>query len=300
MQRHKHHASNPEILTPKICATAVPCPSEPSVPRLSNPNSARLPPRTVAAMLMAAVVALANSMLGRGRNLCAGDGRDGGTVTQRPDVAFVIFQLQAGIDEQLALFLGAIEILDYRRKCRWHSGDQRLARDLGAGLQDRSFRRGRLQPFIENNFDAAFPQNPLGKNGQRLRHLRQNAIAGLNDHAAMRFVAQTKVIPLDGMHEGRSTRPSLRRPRSRLPRRQTSGAVGAVPGSPRHPLPRERELWLRSARPIFRTSAWWLASIHCWLTSGAETSGASGRHGKGIGQDRQRSGAAHPQADRPG
>src|ERR1700737_4005499 len=111
MQRHKHHASNPEILTPKICATAAPCPSEPSVPRPSNPNPPLLP--------------------------------------QRPDVSFVILQLQAGIDEQLAVLLVAIELLDYRRKCRWHSGDERLARDLGAGLQDRSFRRCRLQPVIE-------------------------------------------------------------------------------------------------------------------------------------------------------
>ena len=140
---------------------------------------------------------LANGMLGRGRNLCASDGLDGGTVTQRPDDALVILQLQAGIDEQLAVFLVAIEFLDYRRKCRWHSGDERLARDLSAGLQDRSFRCGRLQPVIENNFDAAFPQNPLGKKGQRLRHLLQNTIAGLNDHAAMRFVTQAKVISFD-------------------------------------------------------------------------------------------------------
>jgi hypothetical protein len=41
---------------------------------------------------------LADGMLGRGRNLCAGDGLDVGTVTQRPDLAFVILQLQAGID----------------------------------------------------------------------------------------------------------------------------------------------------------------------------------------------------------
>jgi hypothetical protein len=86
---------------------------------------------------------LANGMLGRGRNLSAGGGFDGGTVIQRPDLAFVILQLQAGINEQLATFLGAIEFLKYRRKCRWHSGDERLARDIGAGLQDRSFRCGR-------------------------------------------------------------------------------------------------------------------------------------------------------------
>src|SRR5438132_5785429 len=49
---------------------------------------------------------LANGMLGRGRNLCAGDGLAGPTVTQRPNVAFEILQLQAGIDEQLAVFLG--------------------------------------------------------------------------------------------------------------------------------------------------------------------------------------------------
>src|ERR1700738_5735391 len=78
---------------------------------------------------------LANGMLGRGRNLCAGEGLDGGTVTQRPDLAFVILQLQAGIDEQLAVFLVAIELLDYRRKRRWPSGDERFAGDLGAGSQ---------------------------------------------------------------------------------------------------------------------------------------------------------------------
>ena len=49
---------------------------------------------------------LANSMLSRGRNLCAGDGFDAGTVTQRPDVTFVILQLQAGIDEQFAVPCG--------------------------------------------------------------------------------------------------------------------------------------------------------------------------------------------------
>src|ERR1700730_9095993 len=73
-------------------------------------------------------------MLGRGRNLCAGDGFDGSTVTQRPDLVFVILQVQAGIDEQLAMFLGAIELLNDRRRCRWHSGDERLAEDLGAGF----------------------------------------------------------------------------------------------------------------------------------------------------------------------
>ena len=52
---------------------------------------------------------LADGMLGRRRNICAGDGLNGGTVTQRPDLAFVILQLQAGIDEQPAAFLGAIE-----------------------------------------------------------------------------------------------------------------------------------------------------------------------------------------------
>ena len=75
---------------------------------------------------------LADGMLGRGRNLCAGDGPDGGAVTQRPDLAFVILQFEAGIDEQLAAFVGAIELPNYRRKCRWHSGDERLAGDFVA------------------------------------------------------------------------------------------------------------------------------------------------------------------------
>ena len=39
---------------------------------------------------------LADGMLGRRRNLCVGDGLDGGTVTQRPDVAFVILQFEPG------------------------------------------------------------------------------------------------------------------------------------------------------------------------------------------------------------
>jgi hypothetical protein len=54
-------------------------------------------------------------------------------------------------------------ILERRRQCRWHSGDQRLAGDLGAGLQDRSLRRGGSQPIIENNFDATPLQNFLGE-----------------------------------------------------------------------------------------------------------------------------------------
>src|SRR5438105_832322 len=96
---------------------------------------------------------LANGMLSRRRNLRTGDGLDAGAITQRPDLAFVIIQFQASIDEQLAAFLAAIEFLNYRRKRRWHSGDERFARDLAARLQDRSFRCGRLQPVIENNFD---------------------------------------------------------------------------------------------------------------------------------------------------
>src|ERR1700740_2307317 len=88
---------------------------------------------------------LADGMLGRGWNLCASDGCDAGTITQCPDLAFVILQLQAVIDEQLAAFFGAIQLLNYRRKCRWHCGNKGLAGNLGAGLQDRSLRRGRLQ-----------------------------------------------------------------------------------------------------------------------------------------------------------
>src|SRR5271168_5379669 len=95
---------------------------------------------------------LAYGMLGRRRSLCTGDGLDAGAITQCPDLAFIISQFQAGIDNQLAAFLAAIEFLNYRRNCRWHSGDERLARDLDAGLQDRFFRRGRLQAVIENNF----------------------------------------------------------------------------------------------------------------------------------------------------
>ena len=192
-------------------------------------------------MLMAAVAGLADGMLGRRRNLCAGDGLDRGTVTQRPDLAFVILQLQVGIDEQLAAFLGAIEFLNHRRKCRWHSGDQRLAGDLGAGLQDRSFRRGRLQPVIENDFDAAFPQNSLGENGQRLRHFRQNPIAGLNDHAAMRFVAQAKVIPLDRVHEIVQLGHHFNAREAASSDDECQELAAQFRVRPRHPLPRERE-----------------------------------------------------------
>ena len=51
------------------------------------------------------------------------------------------------------------------------------------------------------SFDAAFAQNSFGESGERLRHFGQDAIAGLNDHAAMRLAAQAKVIFFDGMHE---------------------------------------------------------------------------------------------------
>src|SRR5216684_2605037 len=57
MQRHRNQASQPEILTPRICATADPWPREPSVPRPSNANSDGLPPRMAAAILVEQVVA---------------------------------------------------------------------------------------------------------------------------------------------------------------------------------------------------------------------------------------------------
>src|SRR6266513_4791098 len=132
MQHHKHHASNPETLTPQICATG-------GAMSKRTERSAALEPefRALAAAHGGSNVdgggsGLADGMLGRGRNLCAGDGLDGGAVTQRPDFAFAILQFEAGIDEQLAAFVGAIELLNYRRKCRWHSGDERLAGNLVA------------------------------------------------------------------------------------------------------------------------------------------------------------------------
>src|SRR5215831_14050522 len=143
----------------------------------------------------------ANGMLGRRRNYCAGDGLDRSAVTQRPNLALVILQLQALIDQQFAAFLWAIETLNYWRKRRWHGGDQRLARDLDAGLQYRPFGRSRLQPVIENDFNTAPPQNSLRADSQRLRHFRQKPVTGLNDHAAMRFVTQAEVTPFNTVHE---------------------------------------------------------------------------------------------------
>ena len=65
----------------------------------------------------------------------------------------MILQLQPLIDEQFAALLRAIEVLNYWRKCRRHGGDKRFAGDLGAGLQYRSFRCGRLEAIIENDLD---------------------------------------------------------------------------------------------------------------------------------------------------
>ena len=90
-----------------------------------------------------------------------------------------------------------MKLLNYRRKGRRHGGNQRLASNFGTRLQDRLLRRRRLQPVDENDFDAALPQNSLRKSRQRFRHFWQNSIAGLNDHAAMRLVAQVKEVPLD-------------------------------------------------------------------------------------------------------
>src|SRR5215467_13051269 len=146
-------------------------------------------------------IGLANGMLGRRRNYCAGDGLDRSAVTQRPNLALVILQFQALIDQQFAAFLWAIEALKYWRKRRWNGGDQRLAMDLDARLQYRPFGRGSLQPVSENDFNTAPPQNFLGEDGQRLRHFRQKPVASLNDHAAMRFVTQAKVIPFNTVHE---------------------------------------------------------------------------------------------------
>ena len=55
---------------------------------------------------------LADGMLGGGRNFGAGHSLDGSAVAQRPDLAFVIGQLQAGIDDELAALLEAIEFLN--------------------------------------------------------------------------------------------------------------------------------------------------------------------------------------------
>ena len=35
-------------------------------------------------------------------------------------------------DKQLTAFGGALKLLNYRRKCRWHSGNERLAGDFVA------------------------------------------------------------------------------------------------------------------------------------------------------------------------
>src|SRR5215469_2511761 len=54
---------------------------------------------------------LADGMLGRWRNLCAGDGFNRGAIAQRPDPAFVASKLECGVDEQFAAFLGAVEAM---------------------------------------------------------------------------------------------------------------------------------------------------------------------------------------------
>src|SRR6516164_1168570 len=73
---------------------------------------------------------LANGMLGgRGhRRTC--HRLDRSAVTERPDLPFMILQLQTPIDEQFAAVLRAIEVLNYWRKCRRYGGDQRFAGDL--------------------------------------------------------------------------------------------------------------------------------------------------------------------------
>jgi hypothetical protein len=143
---------------------------------------------------------LADGMLCRRRNRRAGHGPDRCAVAQGPDFAFVMLQLEAGIDQKLAAFFGASELLDHRRKHRRDRGDQGLAGNLDARLQDRFFRGSRLQPVIQNDFNAASLQNSLGEDRQRLRHIRQNSTTSLNNHATQRFVAQMKIIPLDGVH----------------------------------------------------------------------------------------------------
>src|SRR6516165_5452862 len=96
---------------------------------------------------------LANGMLGGWRHRCTCHRLDRGAVTERPDLPFMILQLQSPVDEQFAALFRAIEVLNDWRKCRRHSGDKCFAGDLGAGLQYRSFRRGRLEAIIENNLD---------------------------------------------------------------------------------------------------------------------------------------------------
>src|SRR5258708_26077120 len=71
--------------------------------------------------------------------------------------------------------------------------------DFGSGLQDSPFRGRRYKSVAEQDFDTALPQDFVRKSRQRLRHFRQNAVARLNNHAAMRLVAKAKVVLLDSM-----------------------------------------------------------------------------------------------------
>src|SRR5215469_832319 len=165
MHRHRHHASNPRDFDAENLRDGG------SMSKRTQRSEALEPEfRPLAATYSGRNIdggdsGFANGMLGRRRNCCAGDGLDRGAVTQRPNLALVILQLQALIDQQFAAFLWAIEALKYWRKRRWHGGDQGLARDLDAGLQYRPSGRGSLQPVIENDLNTAPPQNSLRKNG---------------------------------------------------------------------------------------------------------------------------------------
>jgi len=65
---------------------------------------------------MAAGSGLANGMLGGRRHRYTCHRLDRGTVTERPDLPFMILQLQTPIDEQFAALLPAIEVLNYWRE----------------------------------------------------------------------------------------------------------------------------------------------------------------------------------------
>ena len=139
-------------------------------------------------------------MLRGGRNLCAGHGLNRGTIAQRPDLAFVILQLQAGIDEQLAPFFAAIQFLQHGGRA---DGTVEINVLQGISMPDCRIALSEVAALSLSLRMISTPRfrRSSRKNRQRLRHFRQNTVASLDYHAAMRFVAQAKVIPFDGMHE---------------------------------------------------------------------------------------------------
>jgi hypothetical protein len=140
-------------------------------------------------------------MLRGGWNRFARNGLDRGTIPKRPDLAWIVRQLETGGHQHAAFFFRAIQLLEYRGTGGANRRNDGLARNLDSGLQNGLLGSGGHQTVVQNDFDAPLLQDLLREQSQWIGHFGKDTRARMNQHAAHRFIAQPHVVLLHAMNE---------------------------------------------------------------------------------------------------